>query len=118
MCAPQVGGELLLPPTYLLWMYALTQSPEGLAAKVFRWAPFRHLGKISFCLYVLHFPLLHYYSWARAAIDGRDYWRSSRHLEPWDIATAFLLIFIVSTAAYGTPMEPRHPTPHRAHPAL
>ena len=67
----RIVGELVLPPVYLLWMYALTQSADGLCSRVFCWRPLRELGKISFSLYTLHFALIHYYAWARASIDGR-----------------------------------------------
>ena len=102
----RIVGELALPIVYLLWMYGLTQSPDGLSARTFRLAPFRLLGRISFCVYVLHFPLLHYYAWLRAAAAGRSYWGAARRQEPYDVLGAFALVLGVSTLAYYGIEEP------------
>ena len=102
----RVVGELALPAVYITWMYSLTQSPDGLSARVFCWAPFRFLGKISFCVYCLHFPLLAYYAWARAAMEGRNYWKTPRKQQPYDLLGAFALILGCSTLTYYAVEEP------------
>jgi len=121
----RILGELVFPPLYALWLYALSQSPTGLAARTFNWRPFRILGNLSFALYVLHFPLIHYYVWVRKAIDGgKPYWLSffdpwetkvraivapgsgSGGLQPWDVAPCFAIIIAVSALAYHTIEKP------------
>ena len=119
----RVLGGLLLPPVYAIWMYALTQSPDGLTARVFNITPFRILGDLSFAIYVLHFPILHYYAWIRHDLLGgitsssssssTSYWRdplpcipgigstsSSDGLASWDIAPAFVVLFLVAALVH------------------
>ena len=67
----RIYGELAFPMLYVLWLFALTQAPTSLSYRVFTWTPFRRLGDYSFALYCLHFPVLHYYAWARY---GGEYW--------------------------------------------
>ena len=91
-------GELLFPPLYSLWLLALTQAPRSLSARVFCWAPFRRLGDWSFALYCLHFPMLHYYAWARF---GDEYWEARPSLYGWEVLPAFTILIITSALVYN-----------------
>ena len=91
-------GELLFPPLYSLWLLALTQAPRSLSARIFCWAPFRRLGDWSFALYCLHFPVLHYYAWARF---GSEYWATRPSLHGWEVLPAFTILIITSALVYN-----------------
>ena len=113
-------GELGFPPLYGVWLFSISQAPNGLTARAFRWRPFRFLGQISFALYVLHFPMIHYYVWIRTAIvdgpSGEGYWQGYAEgsaetggqtqarvrggLEPWEFLPCFGCIFVAATIAY------------------
>ena len=58
-------GETHVDGTFGAGGYSSAMAQAG--ARVFAFAPFRYLGKISFSLYCLHYPTLHYYAWARSA---------------------------------------------------
>merc|ERR1719356_311247 len=64
-------GELFLPPVFLTLLYSLARSPQSSAARALCWSPLGYLGKISYCMYVLHIPLLKYYFWATR---GEEFW--------------------------------------------
>ena len=111
-------GEMAFPPIYGVWLYALTQAPNGLAARTFSIRPFRVLGELSFCIYCLHYPLLHYYAWLRNSLANPDrgYWKGygegvcgipglgalcvqgykNDGLEPWEIVPAFAILFLAA----------------------
>ena len=91
-------GELLFPPLYSLWLLALTQAPRSLSARIFCWTPFRQLGDWSFALYCLHFPVLHYYAWARF---GSEYWATRPSLHGWEVLPAFTILIITSALVYN-----------------
>ena len=77
--------ELALPPVFMLWLYSFTQAPTCLAYRWCCWKPFLLMGKYSFCIYLLHFPIITYYAWARFGIE---YWKTSSdatRLYAWEI---------------------------------
>ena len=95
--ATRLQGELLFAPLYALWLLALTQAPLSWSARVLCWRPFRKLGEWSYALYVLHFPLLHYYAWARF---GGEYWVARPSLHGAEVFPVFSLLLGASALAY------------------
>ena len=97
----RIYGELAFPMLYVIWLFALTQAPTSLSYRVFTWTPFRRLGDYSFALYCLHFPVLHYYAWARY---GGEYWghknRGGALLHSWEVFPCLVLLLAVAAAAY------------------
>ena len=64
-------GELLFPPVYAAWLYALTQAPACASASLLRSRPLARLGSWSFALYTLHWAFLGYYAALRDAVLRR-----------------------------------------------
>ena len=97
----RVAGEMFLPTTYGLWLYALTKAPDSYAYRLFCWKPFRIMGELSFSWYVFHIPILQYYSWIRVLIGvaklNDDY---SRLINIWELVILIPVFFLVSSLSY------------------
>ena len=97
----RVAGEMFLPTTYGLWLYALTKAPDSYAYRLFCWKPFRIMGELSFSWYVFHIPILQYYSWIRVLIGvaklNDDY---SRLIDIWELVILIPVFFLVSSLSY------------------
>lgn len=66
----RLSFELVLPAFYAFWLYALTQAPKSLGARVLTLYPLRKLGEWSFSWYCLHWPVLELYTYIRMDSSG------------------------------------------------
>ena len=70
---------------------ALTYAPRGVLARAFSSAPFVRIGRISYSLFLIHYPLLMYCSWAVAKLPrGFPIWIPYAVLTPIIFALAYL----------------------------
>ena len=99
-------GELALPSLYGLWLYSFTQAGDSFAYRLFCWKPFVFFGKISFCFYVLHWPVMDYYNYFR---NGTDYLKCARYtfnifcpnlVETWEVWPIFLIVVLLATVCH------------------
>jgi peptidoglycan/LPS O-acetylase OafA/YrhL len=106
--------ELVLPPVYMAWLYSFTQAPNCLAYRWCCWKPFLLMGKCSFCVYLLHFPIITYYAWARF---GLEYWKTSSdatRLYAWEIIPCYVIVFMVATFVHHFIEEPSRDFTYKA----
>lgn len=92
--------DILIAPVLALWLFCLTQSPRAWSTRLLSCAALRRLGDVSFGIYVLHYPVLEYYYWARCGIA----WLGSpggpaNDVALWEVVPAFALILTLSALA-------------------
>jgi peptidoglycan/LPS O-acetylase OafA/YrhL len=101
------GFELTTPLFFALWLHALAQSPDALAARAMRCRLFQRMGDYSFALYVLHLPLL---GWFELLVMGyRAY--SDCGAGPRSLPATYVLPFtifavLISAAAFHLIEQP------------
>ncbi|MBK8781206.1 MAG: acyltransferase [Anaerolineales bacterium] len=100
-----LGYEVTLPDAYqYLWAYTLLNYwfvvliycvvHEKLFVRFLEWAPLRYLGKISYGLYIYHFPLI----WIVGLI--REYGVSEESARPIIVSGSFVATIIVASLSY------------------
>jgi peptidoglycan/LPS O-acetylase OafA/YrhL len=100
-------AEYLLSPVLFMWILALT-NPDS--SGVTKWLlsswPCRQLGKVSYSMYCLHFPLLNWIAWAAAGkgltadsvpIQQNFGWY---YFELWAAVPVLLIVLALSSLAY------------------
>ena len=106
--------ELILPPVYMTWLYSFTQAPNCLAYRWCCWKPFLLMGKCSFCVYLLHYPIITNYVWARFGIE---YWKTSSdatRLYAWEIIPCYLIVSAVAMFVHHFIEEPSRDFTYKA----
>ncbi len=67
---PYRGGFLLADVMVVLVIYGVTNAPSGLPARVLSFGPLRFVGRISYGLYLWHWPIFLVLNYARTGLDG------------------------------------------------
>ena len=98
--------ELVAPLFQSALLYALTCSPDALAARLLRWRPLLVLGDWSFAIYALQWPVLSLYVWLRL---GTERWLISRPmasigspvLEHFDTPVVALIVILLGGVVFN-----------------
>ena len=83
------GGFLVVCVASAAVILATTRDPKGIPARVLAWRPLRYTGRISYGMYLWHFPL---FLW----LDGARIGRTGLELA----AVRFAATFVVAAASY------------------
>eukprot|EP01130_Rhizamoeba_saxonica_P012062 TRINITY_DN5046_c0_g2_i1.p1 TRINITY_DN5046_c0_g2~~TRINITY_DN5046_c0_g2_i1.p1 ORF type:complete len:308 (-),score=21.36 TRINITY_DN5046_c0_g2_i1:108-989(-) len=58
-------AEFSLIPLLCVWIYFMAKTPHGFTIWFFNLFPLQKLGDLSYSIYVLHWPVMHYYNWLK-----------------------------------------------------
>ncbi len=100
-----LGYPVTLPNAYqFLWAYSLLNywfavliycvAREGMFVRILEWAPLKYLGKISYGLYVYHFPVI----WFSGRI--RDLGVTGAYAQPLTALIAFAGTLLIASLSY------------------
>ena len=83
------GGFLLVAVVAVILLAAVVARPDGVVARAFAWAPIVWIGKISYGLYLWHWPVYVLLSPGRTGLSGVAL-----------LALRFAVTFVIATLSY------------------